>query len=162
LRNSIYLDTNVLIALFEGTGASHDSLWKLVSRAVGDTPALFHTSALSFTELLTKPYRDRNHVLARQYLLLARSEDWLSVWPVNPGVIELTAVIRARFRLKLPDAVHVATAVATSCQYFVTFDLGITDLMGLAHPITDESIEASIRVIRPDPVSLSELAQALS
>ena len=162
MTNSIYLDTNVLIALFEGKGSSHDGLWKLVSLAVGDTPAVFHTSALSFTELLTKPYRDRNHVLARQYLLLARSEDWLSVWPVTPGVIELTAVIRARFRLKLPDAVHVATAATSRCQYLVTSDLGITDLMGLAHPITDESIEASIKVIRPDPISLAELAQALS
>lgn len=159
---SLYLDTNVLISLYEGAGETHDALWSLVDLSVGRDDISFHTSALAFSELLAKPYRERDRELARQYLTLAKSEGWLSVWDVSPKVIELAAVIRATLRLKLPDAIQFSTAMLGHCSHILTSDAGFLDHGNLTHPISGKPLAVSVIALRPDPISISELAKALS
>ena len=93
---------------------------------------------------------------------LARSIDWLTVHGIVPTVIETAAAVRAATSLRLPDALHVATAVSASCDYFLTFDVGITSLPQLQHPISGKPMGRPIKAVYPDETSLSELAQALS
>lgn len=158
---SLYLDTNVLISLYESSDDTHDALWSLVNLSVGRDDIQFHTSALSFSELLAKPYRERDHRLARQYLTLAKSEGWLSVWDVSPKVIELAAVIRSTLKMKLPDAIHFSTAVVGQCSHILTADAGFIGHGNLEHPISGKSLSISVSALRPDPASISELAKAL-
>jgi predicted nucleic acid-binding protein len=162
LTGSIYLDTNILIAMFEGRREIHGDLWEFMNEAIRSSKVVFHASALSFAELLVKPYRERNEHLSLQYMQLARSDDWLRVHRVDPIVIETAAALRALTRASLPDAVHMATAMSAACSYLMTFDLGITDLPDLEHPISGRPFGRGIQVIHPSPTSLSELAQALS
>ena len=162
MKLSLYLDTNVLISLYEGSGATHDALWQLVNASAGRQDVLFHTSALSFSELLTKPYRERDQRLAAQYLTLAKSESWLSVLEVSPQVIEQAAVIRAIWRMKLPDATHLATAALTQCSHILTSDAGFLGHRDLIHPISGRPIAAPPVTVRPDAVSIAELLEALS
>ena len=159
---SLYLDTNVLISLYEGIGETHDALWQLVNAGAGRNDISFQTSSLSFSELLAKPYRERNRHLARQYLTLAKSDGWLSVRDVGPKVIELAAVIRATLRMKLPDAIHFATAILGNCSHILTSDAGFLDHRNLVHPISGRSITISVAAVRPDTASIAELAKALS
>ena len=159
---SLYLDTNVLISLYEGEGETHDALWQLVNASVGRDDISFHTSSLSFSELLAKPYRERNHRLARQYLTLAMSDGWLVAHDVGARVIELAAVIRAALRMKLPDALHFATAIIGGCSHMLTSDAGFLGHGDLAHPISGGSIPVSVVAIRPDAASIASLAKALS
>ena len=162
LKGSLYLDTNVIIALFETQATQPDSLWVFMNSAIETKAVSFHTSTLSFTELLVKPYRNKDEVLARQYLQLAKSEDWLTVQPVGPTVIEVAAALRATARLRLPDAIHVATAMSARCDYILTFDRGITSLPQLDHPISGRPIGRPLDAIHPDDSSLRELSEALS
>lgn len=159
---SLYLDTNVLISLYEGEGETHDALWQLVNASVGRDDISFHTSLLSFSELLAKPYRERNHRLARQYLTLAMSDGWLFAHDVGARVIELAAVIRATLRMKLPDALHFATAIIGGCSHMLTSDAGFLGHGDLVHPISGGSIPVSVVAIRPDAASIASLAKALS
>ncbi len=161
MSGSIYLDTNILISLFEGDGPAHNALWDFIRLAIDLDGVSFHTSALSFAELLVKPYASRDDVLARHYLTLAKSEGWLTVHQVGPAIIDTAAVIRARRRLRLPDAIHLATAAIHSCRHFLTFDAGIVSMPTLDHPISGKPVGISVDVIRPDQYSLSELAKAL-
>jgi predicted nucleic acid-binding protein len=161
LSGSIYLDTNILISLFESHGASQASLWEFMRFAVDAEDVVLHTSALSFAELLVKPYANRDEILARQYLTLAKSQDWLSVHEIEPAVIDMAAVIKARLRLRLPDAIHLASATVHSCDYFLTFDVGITSVPTLDHPISGKPLGTSVQVVHPDPMSLLELSRAV-
>jgi predicted nucleic acid-binding protein len=161
LSLSLYLDTNALISLYEGTGETHDALWQLVNASVGREDISFQTSSLSFSELLAKPYRERNRHLARQYLTLAKSEGWLSVRNVDPKAIELAAVIRAALRMKLPDSIHFATAILGNCSHILTSDAGFLGHHDLMHPISGRSIALSVAAVRPDTVSIAELMKAL-
>lgn len=162
LNLSLYLDTNVLISLYEGEGETHDALWQLVNASAGRDDISFHTSSLSFSELLAKPYRERNHQLARQYLTLAKSEGWLTVHGVEARAIELAAVIRAALRMKLPDAIHFASAVIGDCSHVLTSDAEFVGHGDLVHPISGRSIAVSVVAVRPDAASIAELAKALS
>jgi predicted nucleic acid-binding protein len=162
LKGSIYLDTNILVALFEGEKAAYGALWEFMDEAIRSKDVSFHTSALSFAELLVKPYRTRNETLARHYLQLAKSEDWLTVEKVVPTIIETAAALRVRMKLRLPDAMHLATAACAGCSYLLTFDVGITGLPNLDHPISGRSIGPVVEVIHPYPLPLQELSKALS
>lgn len=161
LTLALYLDTNVLISLHEGDDEAHEALWSLVNAGIGRDDVTFHTSALAFSELLAKPYRMRDRRLARQYLSLAQSQSWLSVRDMDARAIELAAVIRATLRLKLPDAIHLATAVCSNCTHLLTSDAGFFDLGDIEHPISGTPISVGVVPIRPDLSSISDLLRAL-
>lgn len=162
MKTSLYLDTNVLIALFEGQQPRQLALRAFMNLAISAKNVTFHTSALSFSELLVKPYRTRDEILARQYLQLAGSTDWLTAYQVAPIIIETAAALRANTFLRLPDAIHVATAMFAGCDHILTFDLGITSLPQLQHPISGRPMGHPIEVIHPDDRSLRELSETLS
>jgi predicted nucleic acid-binding protein len=162
LKTSLYLDTNILISLFEGQHPRQLTLRAFMNLAIGSGNVAFHTSALSFSELLVKPYRTKDEVLAQHYLQLARSTDWLTVHQVAPIVIETAAALRAGTSLRLPDAIHVATAMLADCDHILTFDVGITSLPQLQHPISGKPMGRPIEAVHPDDRSLRELSEALS
>ncbi len=56
--------------------------------------------------------------------------------------------------LKLPDAIHLATALGTGCSHILTDDRGI----GRASLPADAQIE----ILRPDATTLDALIQELS
>ena len=162
MSGSFYLDTNVLIAMFETDGPAHDALWEFVNVGVAAQGISFHVSALAFAELLVKPYRNKDRALSHQYLSLAKSEDWIVVHAVDPTVIEIAASIRARLKLRLPDAIHLATATTKACSRLLTFDVGIPDLALLEHPLSGKLLGSPVTVIRHDPDALAALSKAFS
>lgn len=74
-------------------------------------------SVLLIPELLTKPMREgaESEVEALS-VLLGR----LDLRPVDETIAELAAVLGAAHRLRVADAVHLATAVAAGADRFIT------------------------------------------
>jgi predicted nucleic acid-binding protein len=80
-------------------------------------------STITVAEVLAGPIRAGNDVLAAQYREALRgSRNW-SVVPVTEEIAALAARIRALRRLRLPDAIQVATAVTTGSVALVTHDI---------------------------------------
>ncbi|MFI5459974.1 MAG: type II toxin-antitoxin system VapC family toxin [Isosphaerales bacterium] len=55
----------------------------------------------------------------------------MTVWDLNREVIENAAVLRARYRVQLLDAIHVACAVAHHAHWFLTNDEGLRRIQEL-------------------------------
>lgn len=120
---SLYLDSNVFIYAFEGdTGPLRDSASLIVRRVfTGESAA--YTSVLSRAEVLVHPLGKRQVELADRYRRLLTAAGPINVTSVEPRIADLAAELRADYpSLKLPDALHIATAVQADCGAFITGD----------------------------------------
>ena len=80
------------------------------------------TSELALSEVLVKPIADGDLHKIQAYYNSFRNGKGLTVMPVDRSVLIEAASIRASTNLKLPDAIHFATACLTNCTHFVTND----------------------------------------
>jgi predicted nucleic acid-binding protein len=52
--------------------------------------------------------------------------------PVSPSIATLAAQLRAQYRLKLPDALQLATALDIGAAAFVTHDRDFSQVTGIS------------------------------
>jgi predicted nucleic acid-binding protein len=118
----LYLDTNVIIYAAEGTAALPASLKGALLRVdAGQLSAV--TSELTLAEVLVKPLRDQDAAMIQRYESRLTSGPSLTVAPVSRGILARAAELRAgQTSLKLPDAIHAATALLHGCTTFLTND----------------------------------------
>lgn len=126
----IYIDSCLLIYAFESDPIFGDR----TRRALATQPSeCFAISPLVKFECLVAPMRSGNLVLQRyyeegfgQFLSLGMPDE----------VFLLGAALRARFGLKTPDALHLATAQYHRCEALWTNDTRLhAAAQGLAHDI---------------------------
>lgn len=79
----------------------------------------FAVTTITIAEVLAGPLSTGDEPLARRYRSIL--ESWLVV-PLDVGIAESAARIRGSFRLKLADAVQVASALAVNADALVTHD----------------------------------------
>ena len=82
-------------------------------------------SLLVLGEVLVKPLADSRTDLADRYRLTLSPNPYLMVWPISHDVIETAASLRARYHIKMIDAIHVASAIVNQADVFVTNDEGL-------------------------------------
>ncbi|MBC2771284.1 PIN domain-containing protein [Rhizobium sp. AQ_MP] len=158
-RHQLYLDTNAAILLIEGEGILREMLRDLTDRASSRPSAILATSALTVSELLVKPLRQNDTRLIEVYRAWGSGLPWLQIVPVSNGILDIAAQLRARRGgLKLPDAIHVASALAIGTTHFLTDDQGI------ANSVTVRTWEEPylFEVCRLDAPSLTSLIESLT
>jgi predicted nucleic acid-binding protein len=117
----VYLDTNVFIYAVEAVAeysAAVDALFDLMDS--GSIVAC--TSELTLAEVLAKPFEVGRDDIAQVYEAMLRPSSWLSVLPIKRTVLMEAARVQAELRLRLPDAIHVATAIAAGCLTILSND----------------------------------------
>ena len=87
-------------------------------------------STVTLAEVLTGPLRGGNERLATDYLKALTAPPRWVVANLTPDIAYRAARIRGQTRLRLPDAVQVATALETSCVALVTHDRDFSALEG--------------------------------
>ena len=121
---SVYLDTNALIYITEGSAAFKASMEGLLREALA-VKATLVTSELALTEVLVAPMRDRNRALLDAYSELF--DAFVKAVPVERAILMRAAQLRAdTIRLRTPDAIHLATAQFVGAALFVTGDARIS------------------------------------
>ena len=79
-------------------------------------------SAITVAEVLSGPLAQADELLAARYReALSATPHW-TVYPVDVELAEDAARLRARYKLRLPDALQVATALKARADRFVTHD----------------------------------------
>ena len=126
----IYLDASAIMRLIEGETAVKASVQKRVG---SERPC---TSIVRITECLTKPLRDNNESVIASYEEFFSSQD-LTLVEVTRSLAEVAASVRANFRLKTPDALHFATAIALRCSRFASSDRHFISADGYQNIVID-------------------------
>lgn len=119
----LYLDSNVFIYAFEGRAGALREAAAQVLRSVFAGESSGCTSVLARAEVLVRPLDRRQTELADRYRRLLTTAGPVDVKPVEPRMADLAAELRADYPgLKLPDALHLATAIHAGCAAMVTGD----------------------------------------
>lgn len=144
ISDRIYLDTNIFIEAFEGRRPLSLLVASLLTAAPDLEPRRLVTSELSLSELLVKPLELGREDLVHVYDSWTISNAYLEVVPVVRDVLHDAAVLRARDKtLRLPDAIHLTTAVGTRCRYFLTGDRRLSGQYGVQIlDLTESNLES--------------------
>ena len=117
----VYLDTNVLIYLIENHPSYRDKIVALIAE-LDELNCEIITSELTLAECLVKPFAQNDKQSQDIYIASIKSSEFLTVKPVTRKVITEAARLRAAFKNKLPDSIHLATAFGTGCDTFIGND----------------------------------------
>jgi predicted nucleic acid-binding protein len=117
----VYFDANIVIYAVEGVSLFLDRIRILMS-ALNEAEIIGVTSELTIAETLIKPLKEKQTEIQRAYQEFLTPTPGFRVIPINRPILEEAARLRATTRLKLPDAIHLATALHLQCDSFVTND----------------------------------------
>lgn len=157
----IYLDSNIVISLALGDAGIEVSqlLLDMVANVATSGRPPFGTSEFTLAESMVKAIRDGSESDARTFENLITTSAWLEVAAVDRNVLLWAAAARARYtHLKLPDAIHIASAFSLDCDCLLTADAGIRGTYEFDAPewaVRPSSV--SIAVIRPTIADLQSI-----
>lgn len=135
----IGIDTAPLIYHLEGD-PKYSAATTLLFSWLRKPRATAVTSTLTLTELLVQPYRlkDRRRVaLAFAASALFKHLEWM---PLTLSIADRAAQLRAEYRLRTPDAIQVATAIAGEATGLVTNDFGMRRVEGIEVLVLDDVV----------------------
>jgi predicted nucleic acid-binding protein len=100
------------------------------------------TSAVTFAEILTKPFTDKNFALADEIKFTLKSFSSLSVASIDEKLAETAALIRARYSIRLADALQLAAAIQAEATLFLTNDKRMKKLDAVQVLILSECLQS--------------------
>jgi predicted nucleic acid-binding protein len=99
------------------------------------------TSTLTIAEILTKPFADKNFSLADEIKFAINSFASLSIVSVDEKLAEAAALLRARYTIRLADALQVATAIQGEATLFLTNDKRVKKVDAVQVLVLSELLE---------------------
>lgn len=116
-----YFDTNIFIYLIEAHPENHEKVVSLI-RHLEATHCAIHTSELTLAECLAKPFAKGDRDAQNLYMTSIKTSEFLTVKPITRKILVEAARFRAQTKNKLPDCIHLATALVNECDIFVGND----------------------------------------
>lgn len=80
------------------------------------------SSYVTLLEVMVQPLKQGRFDLARKYRELIVGSGCMELFPVDQGVAEAGAEIRAKYEFRTPDAIQLATGVQCKADAFITND----------------------------------------
>ncbi|MGB9887995.1 MAG: type II toxin-antitoxin system VapC family toxin [Moorellales bacterium] len=125
----VALDTNCFIYYLEG-GAWAAELKEDLFVPLEEGRLRAVTSALTLAEILVRPKSLGREDVCQQYKALLCSYPNLAIVPFTVETAVFCAEIRARYRIRTPDAVQLAAALEKGATVFLTNDAGLPGEVG--------------------------------
>lgn len=116
-----YFDTNVFIYLIENNVEYQDTIHRLIEQLESQECEIY-TSELTLAECLVRPFQDDDVQSQETYKESIKTSDFLTVKPVSKNILIEASRLRTVAKNKLPDSIHLATALAFECDIFVGND----------------------------------------
>ena len=83
------------------------------------------TSVITYLEILVRPKKEKRDDLIEQYEILLTNYPNLEIIPVNKEIADISSSLRARYDLRIPDAIQVATSIVSGASALITNDLNM-------------------------------------
>ena len=147
----IYFDANAFMYGFEGAPTVAEPVQALLAE-LQRRPGCGVTSELVLAELLAPVEREGAlpvEIRRTLYLNLLVAGRMFSLRPVTRDILIETASLRRSIRLKLPDAVHMVTAVQAGCRFFLSNDRDV------------RQTPPSLRAVKPDAAGVTTILAEL-
>jgi predicted nucleic acid-binding protein len=122
-RGNLYRDANALIALIEAEEPRRTELGAALASMI-DTVRLL-TSEITYSEVLVGPLKRNDAQREAIYHDVFNNPALLTVLPVSRSILTGAAHLRRVSSMRLPDAIHVATAVEHGCDALMSDDKGL-------------------------------------
>lgn len=135
----ILIDTNSFIYFMEDNEVYADIL-QGVFDMIECGKVFGITSTLVLTEVLTKPIKDKNNKLQTQYTAFLTHFPNLYLRNIDIKVAIKAAKLRARYEIKTPDSIFIATAFEEHASAIITNDIRLRKIEGIDFIILDDYI----------------------
>lgn len=148
----IYIDTNIFIYAVEGVADTAGPSKKLLE-ALREHRRIAVTSEITLAEVLAPPKRKdalQLRIKKRVYLDLLLWSRVFNLVPVTRGILIETAHLRTVATLKLPDAIHLVTAIRSNCGFFVCKDNDF------------KKLPAGMKRVRPNMQEIDDLLKVIA
>ena len=154
----IYLDTNIFIYAIERPAGVSGEIADLLLDLIGIEPSTIDseivTSELFLAEVLVAPLATNDEDLIMKYEAIQTQEFNVDVKRIDLDILRIAARIRSKnTSIKLPDAIHIATAAFSRCTHFLTADRDLVK--------QSKKLELEFAVCEPDAKLLAELLKVL-
>ena len=133
----LYVDTAPLIYYFEEY-SSYISKMDRIFDLIATIPVVTFSAVHILTEVMVKPLQTGNHELAQEYRDILVNSDAHTLVSITVPIAESAAELRARYNLRTPDALHVATAISIGCDALLTNDAQLKLVQELPILVLDE------------------------
>ena len=117
----IGLDTQPFIYHFQAN-RKYVELTRAIFEAVEAGAVTASTSTITLLEILVKPIRDNDTTASQEYLFVLKTFPNLKLKPVDDGVAQRAAEITAKYNLRPPNAIQLASCLEEGAQAFFTND----------------------------------------
>ncbi len=115
------MDTAPLIYFIEGNSQYQEKLNQVFdSNDKGDFA--FITSSITLLEVLVKPLKEKQPKLVERYINILTNARGIEIFEVTNAISIKAAELRAKYNLRTPDAIQLATAIEFNADYFLTND----------------------------------------
>jgi len=99
------------------------------------------TSVITELEILVRPREEGNELLANEYRFILESFPHLEIVEVDGRIADFAAAIRAKYKVRSPDAIQIATSILKGAQAFVTNDVSLRKVKETETIIMKEVVE---------------------
>jgi predicted nucleic acid-binding protein len=121
----VAIDTVIWIYQFEDNSNFGPITDELFRNGFGAGYCRAACSLLVLGEILVQPLSLGRLVIADNYRRIIMPGPHLTVWDLNRDVIDTAAALRAKYRLRMLDAIHVACAMVNRADRFLTNDVDL-------------------------------------
>ena len=115
------LDTAPLIYFIEDSAPYGQIIGTLISSAI-ENNCILMTSVITLVEVLTQPLRMKQANIAEKYRTVLIDSKNIIMHPVDTLIAEKAAELRAKYQIKTPDALQIATCIENNATVFITND----------------------------------------
>ncbi len=119
--NSVFLDTSPFIYYIE-EDTRYLSLVDTIFDKIAGGYLVGISSCITLLEVLVKPLEKDDSGMAEKYKNFLLHSENFNLFPLDEDIAEEAAHVKAKYKVKTPDAIQLATAHLKGAELFITND----------------------------------------